>query len=126
MVRQIQQRCPVLVVSAIIVLLLASCHDYYNTSNEINLEAYSQYRALDTLLDTKEYLVTECLDTKAEPGFERILIKKDDGAAKSYFILDTDAFLENDSTIIHYDPALLYDSDGGFKKDGIWFYASFF
>lgn len=57
------------------------------------------------------------------PIISKILIKKNN----SYFIFDTDCYLENDSTIIAYAPPFQSDLDNGsFQKNGIWLYTEFY
>jgi hypothetical protein len=100
-------------------IALYSCDNKNNAYQKINLETYSKYIPLDTLLQKENVLITKVQDSKY-PIISKILIKKNN----SYFIFDTDCYLENDSTIIAYAPPLKSDSDtGSFQRNGIWFYS---
>ncbi|MGO4773090.1 hypothetical protein ACEN2I_15615 [Flavobacterium sp. W22_SRS_FK3] len=103
-------------------IALYSCDNKYNPYQKINLETYSKYIPLDTLLQKENVLITKVQDSKY-PIISKILIKK----SNSYFIFDTDCYLENDSTIIAYAPPFQSDLDNGsFQKNGIWLYTEFY
>lgn len=114
-----------LFLSILISLSFVSC---YNADKkfftEINATTYKKYKTVDTLYKTKDYTATKCEDTISYFKVYVTLFKMSNG---KYFVLDPDACLENDSTIICYSPPLKSDSENGsFQEDGIWFYAHFY
>ena len=106
-------------------LLLVSCfNEEKKCFTEINSSTYKKYKTVDTLYKTKDYTATKCEDTIRYFKVYVTLLKMSNG---KYFVLDPDAYLENDSTIIYYSQPLKSDSENGsFQKDGIWFYAHFY
>lgn len=100
-------------------IVLFSCSEKNNNYKKVDLETYSEYKTIDTLLSKENLLITMGQNSRY-PQISQLLCKKD----KSYFVFDTNCYLENDSVIIAYAPPLKSDSDtGSFQKNGVWFYS---
>jgi len=110
----------------LIFLTLNSCSNnpdkYYKA---LTREEYQKYIAIDTLLENKKNLITECKSPLPYPVFTT-LVKKIGTGNVSYFKLDSDAYLENDSIVIAYASAFKSDESGDMQKDGLWLYAEFY
>lgn len=109
----------------IFIMALSSCTNRDNQVprfiEEIDASGYKRYKPVDTLYKNKDYIATSCEDITGVLKSNSILLRMTNGR---YFILDPDAYLENDSTIIYYNPPFKTEN-GSFQKDGIWFYARF-
>jgi len=89
---------------------------------KINEEDYHKFGVADTLLDKPDVLVTGLKEDNSQ-----LLLRIKRKAGIDYYKLDPDCVIENDSTIIAYAEAFKYEpGDGGFQKNGIWFYARFY
>ena len=105
-------------------ILISCSNEERKTYKPIDSSIYAKYKTIDTLYKTKEYIATKCEDTIKYFKAYVTLIKKANG---KYYLLDPNAYFENDSTIIYYSMPLKTDSENGsFQKKGIWFYAHFY
>jgi hypothetical protein len=113
------------IIYIICLIFLISCtSEERQVYKRITLSTYNKYKTKDTLYNTKEYVATKCDDTLNYFKSYVTLIKWSNG---QLFLLDPDAYFENDSTIIYYSSPLKTDSEiGSFQKNGIWFYADFY
>lgn len=97
---------------------LFSCHYDDLSYKKIDFETYKSYKPSETLVKKRNILVT-----RYSKDFPQLLLAKNG----SYFIFDSNCYLENDSTIIAYSSPFLVDSENGeFQKNGIWLYAEFY
>jgi len=111
---------------SIICLVLNACSNnpdkYYNA---ITQDEYQKYIASDTLLENKNFVFTECKYSESFQGYKTLLKKIGEKSSK-YFILDSDVYLENDSTVIAYAPAFKSNELGDMQENGLWLYAEFY
>jgi len=105
-------------------ILISCSNNERKIYKSIDPSVYAQYKIIDTIYKTKDYIATKCEDSVKHDKAYVTLIKKVNG---KYYLLDPEAHFENDSTIIYYSMPLRADSENGsFQKNGIWFYALFY
>ncbi|MGJ8660252.1 MAG: hypothetical protein ACSHWV_10400 [Cellulophaga fucicola] len=100
-----------------VVVLLLSCNEDYTV---ISTDQFNKFVVLDTLRSTTEssvYLV----GTSATDKSPRILVKN-----SKMYLFGYDSSFEQDSIVYNYDLAFVIDSNGSFRKNGIWVYSDFY
>jgi hypothetical protein len=109
-------------------IIISSCkNEERKIYSAIDLATYQKFKPLDTLYSKVDYLVTKCKDTLHYLNAYVTLIRKATAADFKYYILNRDAFFENDSSIVAYDmPLKSYSGTSEVFKDEIWFYATFY
>ncbi|WGD34929.1 hypothetical protein [Olleya sp. YS] len=100
----------------VLVLLIFSCQDDYKIISESDLKKLT---IQDTLVNNPSHLIMTVGKSESDE-FPKLLLKK-----RHMYMFDRDFEVANDSTIISYYSAFLIDSDGAFRKNGIWLYAQF-
>lgn len=106
-----------------LLLFFASCNKEYETINETRFRSLS---IQDTLLNNKKVVVMKVGDSMTD-AYPQLLVKSKHSEAQNYYLFkEYDCELQNDSIILSYYPAFIYDEDGGFKKNGIWVYTKFY
>ena len=116
------------VFSLFIILTLNSC-DYQERKiyKSIDLDTYKKYEVIDTIYNKPDYIATECKNTIPYFTTSVTLIRKVNKNKYSYFLLKSDAYIENDSTVVAYAMPFKSTSDeGAFQKNGIWLFAEFY
>jgi len=106
----------------LILLFFASCDKTYEKISDQYFQALS---VQDTLLNNKKILVLKVGDSISDT-YPRLLVKSNQSKTKNYYLFKDDCELENDSIILSYYPAFIYDEDGEFRKNGIWVYTEFY
>lgn len=105
------------VLVSIVFISLLSCNDNYKVISESKLnELFIQ----DTLVNTLDHTIMT-VGRSIDDEFPKLLLNK-----KRLYLFDRDYEVENDSTILLYDHAFLIDSNGSFRKNGIWIHATFY
>ena len=103
----------------IAIFFFTSCDKKYEN---IDYQYYNTLTIFDTLLKNDKVLVLNVGKSLVDKSPK--LLVKDIKKAKRY-LFEYDCKLLNDSTIIAYEGAFVYDEDGGFKSNGIWVYTKF-
>jgi hypothetical protein len=92
---------------------------------EINSRDYEQYKAVDTLLNKDNLLITTAKNIKGSPRITKLLLRRIEINDSTYFLLDANAYLESDSTFIL--PSIRFKVVSNQEiKNGIWLYAEFY
>lgn len=106
-----------------LLLLFVSCNKKYEIIDEDYFRTLSIH---DTLLNNEKVVVMKVGDSISDAN-PYLLVKNNQSNTKSYYLFkQEDCELENDSIILSYKPAFIYDEDGGFRKNGIWVYTKFY
>lgn len=103
--------------SFVLVALLLSCNEDYTV---ISANQFHKFVVLDTLRSTSEssvYLVGTSVADKSP----RILVNN-----SKMYLFGYDSSFEHDSIVYNYEPAFVIDSNGSFRKNGIWVYSDFY
>lgn len=101
----------------IILLTLFSCNKDYEIINDSDFEKLT---VQDTLVNNPNHLIMT-VGRSISDEFPKLLLKK-----RRMYLFNRDYEVKNDSTILSYYSAFLIDSDGAFRKNGIWIYAQFY
>ena len=105
----------------ILIVLFISCDKKYD---EIGNQYFQTLSIQDTLLDNKKVTVLKVGESISDK-YPHLLVENKQ-SNKKYLFKEYDCELENDSIILSYYPAFIYDEDGGFRKNGIWVYTKFY
>lgn len=98
--------------------------DFYT---EIDFKKYSSYKLIDTLTKKGSFTVTRRIQMNRSFKSYVECVEIVSKTSKRYFVLNYDAYLKDDSTIVAFAPAFkITNNDGGFMKYGLWFYATFY
>ena len=106
----------------ILSFLFISCDNEYNIINEEDFQALS---IQDTLLKNKEVIIMK-VGKSISDEYPKLLMKKNQLNAKKYYYFKNDCELLNDSIILSYYSAFIYEDGNGFRKNGIWVYTDFY
>ena len=110
----------------ILIISIYSCNqtELRTCYKEITAADYQQLRPLDTLVNNATYLITTTADS-AKPFAE--FIRKKSLTGFSYYQLDSNAHVINDSTITWYDTLIHRRTPAPLTaKAGLWLYAEFY
>lgn len=99
-----------------IFLSLFSCEKEYEIISD---QEFKKKVIQDTLFNNSNYTVMS-IGESAKDNYPRLFVK-----ANHLYLFERDCELSNDSIIHCYYPAFIIDSDGEFRKNGIWIYAKF-
>jgi GH43 family beta-xylosidase len=103
-------------------IFLYSCNDAaYEVLDEHNVK---QLTTQDTLVSNAKVLVVLAGNSISDE-YPNILVKPKTSGNGKYYLFDNDTKLENDSTLLHYYSAFIIDSEGEFRKNGLWVYTTF-
>jgi hypothetical protein len=103
-------------------IFLYSCND---TGYEVLGEDDIKRLAIkDTLVKNSKVLVMLAGDSVSDE-YPNILVRPETSGKGKYYRFDNDTKLENDSTLLHYYSAFIIDSEGEFRKNGLWVYTTF-
>lgn len=106
----------------ILSFLFISCDKEYNIINEKDFQALS---IQDTLLKNKEVIVMK-VGKSISDEYPKLLMKKNQLDSKNYYLFKDDCEMLNDSIILSYYSAFIYEDGSGFRKNGIWVYTEFY
>ncbi len=101
----------------VVVSLLTSCKKAYEV---ISHEDFKKLATQDTLVINRNHLVLSVGDSISDV-YPRLLVKSD-----RLYLFNSECELENDSTILSYYSAFIYDDQVQTRKNGIWVYTSFY
>jgi|GEM_PF-2923827 len=104
----------------LLVLFFASCDKPYGVVDDAYVKALS---IQDTLLHNSKVLVLQVGDSVLD-AYPHLLVKSNE--SNTNYLFNEDCELWNDSIILSYYPAFVYDEDGGFRKNGIWVHTTFY
>ncbi len=100
-------------------LFFASCDKKYEVISDEHFQTLS---IRDTLLNNRKGLVLK-VGKSISDSFPNLLVKSN---TNRHYLFEDDCELENDSIILAYYPAFIYDDEGEFRKNGIWVYTEFY
>lgn len=100
-----------------ILVMLYSCDKEYEVVSD---EQYQKFAIQDTLV-TKLNLLVLKVGNSVSDSYPRLLVK-----SNRLYLFNENCGLQNDSTILSYYPAFMIDSEGEFRKNGLWLYANFY
>ncbi|MCZ8145957.1 hypothetical protein [Flavobacterium sp.] len=98
-------------------LFLCSCEKDYE---QISEEEFRSLTVQDTISKNQNMIILKVGDSLADE-YSRILVK-----SENYYLFNANCEVKNDSTILSYSPAFIIDSEGEFRKNGIWVYCEFY
>lgn len=105
------------------VLFFASCNDrHYEV---INAKQLKKMVVTDILINTNEVVAFKARKSTSDTT-QNLIIQPDKSDNDRYYFFKGDYDIANDSTVIAYAAAFLYDEDHGFKKNGLWVYTEFY
>lgn len=114
---------PILVLTA---LLFLSCTNKNALYKVVTEEEYNKLQVRDTIFNLPQLLVTCTGSAGRYNDMETILVRKSTEDGFDYFILATDVYFENSTTLIEYKGFFSSDEDGAFQKNGIWVHTDFY
>jgi len=104
----------------LLALFFASCDKSYTVVDD---EHFRTLSIQDTLLHNKKVLVLQVGDSVSD-AYPHLLVKSN--RSNTNYLFNEDCELRNDSIMLSYAPAFVYDDEGGFRKNGIWVHTTFY